>query len=110
MLDLAVLTLCHHSVIDYGTYGLWVKKSLGKNNSYKYFERKIFIALFNHTNILRVQHVSYNTFQGALLAGGDTILPRAAVTKYRQVPKYCNLDIEEGHHVLAEFSGILVVP
>ena len=24
MLDLAVLSLCDHSVIDYGTYGLWV--------------------------------------------------------------------------------------
>ena len=35
--------------------------------------------------------------QGALLAGGDTILPRVAVTKYRQVnknlePHYLNLN------------------
>ena len=27
------------------------------------------------------------TLKGALLAGGDTILPRAAVTKYRRVPE-----------------------
>ena len=37
------------------------------------------------------------TFQGALLAGGDTILPRAAVTKYRQVPEYFNQAIQEEH-------------
>ena len=35
--------------------------------------------------------------QGALLAGGDTILPRVAVTKHRQVnknlePHYLNLN------------------
>jgi len=56
VLDLAVLSLCDHSVIDYGTYGLW----------------------------------------GALLAGGDTILPRVAVTKHRHYADALGWTVLEG--------------
>ena len=45
MLDLAVLTLCDHSVIDYGTYGLWVIYTIKSNESDKDFQMQIYVPL-----------------------------------------------------------------
>ena len=72
-LDLAILSLASHNVIDYGTFGVWVSVSHSLNLS---LNKKI--------------------FQGGYLSGGDVVLPASATVKYSKFAKLLNWTVLEG--------------
>jgi hypothetical protein len=73
LLDLAILSSCDHSVIDYGTFGVWVRYNI----SY-YYE-------YNH-------YVS-----GSFRSRGEVILPQSATIKYKHFHKLLNWTVLEGY-------------
>ena len=73
-LDLAILSLASHNVIDYGTFGVWVSLSQ---------QQKIFQELIK-------------IFQGGYLSGGDVVLPASATVKYSKFAKLLNWTVLEG--------------
>ena len=75
-LDLAILSLATHNVIDYGTFGVWVSLSLSQ-------QQKIFQELIK-------------IFQGGYLSGGDVVLPASATVKYSKFAKLLNWTVLEG--------------
>ena len=82
-LDLAVLSLCTHNIIDFGTFGIWV----GFNTP---------------TKILYPHPIN---MQGAYLSGGQVVLPKYASTKYGKMAKYLNWTILSDYWLNLNFEN-----
>ena len=71
-LDLAILSISSHNVIDYGTFGVWVG------------------TLFSLTGR------QFRVTQGGYLSGGDVVLPESATVKYKKFATILNWTVLAG--------------